>query len=243
MKIYGLIGKHLSHSASKDYFTEKFRRLNIKDTSYQLFEISDITQFPKLLTNHFIKGFNVTIPYKEAVIKYLDSLSDEAKAIGAVNTIYYGKKLIGYNTDATGFLKTLNNHRTYIEGKKALILGSGGASKAVCYILNKLKIDFLIVSRDKTGKGFLSYKGLSKDIMQDFKIIINCTPVGMYPKINDAPCIPYNYICSDHFCYDLIYNPIETGFLHLSHKKGAKIINGYDMLVYQAEEAWKIWNT
>ncbi|MGE9515820.1 MAG: shikimate dehydrogenase family protein [Solitalea-like symbiont of Acarus siro] len=243
MKVYGLIGRSLSHSASRDYFTKKFHRLNIQDASYELFEIPDISDLPKLLKKPFIKGFNVTIPYKEAVIEYLDLLSEEAKEIGAVNTIYYGKKLIGYNTDAKGFLKTLDNNKKYIENKKALILGSGGASKAVIYILNKLQIDYLIVSRSKTGKHFLSYSDLSKEVMQDFKIIINCTPVGMYPKINYAPLIPYHYIGSEHFCYDLIYNPVESRFLQLAYKQGAKTLNGYDMLVYQAEEAWMIWNS
>lgn len=237
MKTYGLIGKNISYSFSRNYFDNKFKNEEIQKSQYINFDLDNLSKLNNLFNiNNF--GFNVTIPYKEAIIPYLDSLDFHAEKIGAVNTIKIdnGKK-IGFNTDWIGFKKSieplLKPHHT-----KALILGTGGASKAVIYALEQLKIETLIVSRS----GKITYKDLSEEIIQNHTIIINCTPVGTFPNVDSSPNIPYNFITNNHLAYDLIYNPAETLFLKNCREKGAVTKNGLEMLEIQAEESWKIWN-
>lgn len=238
MKTYGLIGKNISYSFSRNYFANKFKKEDIKNSQYINFDIDNLSELNNIFnTDNF--GFNVTIPYKEAIIPYLDSLDFHAEKIGAVNTIKLenGKK-IGFNTDWIGFKKSieplLNSHHT-----KALILGTGGASKAVIYALDQLKIETLMVSR----YGEISYEDLSEEIIQNHAIIINCTPVGTFPNVDAAPEIPYHFITKNHLAYDLIYNPSETLFLKKCKEKGAVVKNGLEMLEIQAEASWKIWNS
>lgn len=238
MKTYGLIGKNISYSFSRNYFANKFKKEDIKNSQYINFDIDNLSELNNIFnTDNF--GFNVTIPYKEVIIPYLDSLDFHAEKIGAVNTIKIeNEKKIGFNTDWIGFKKSieplLNSHHT-----KALILGTGGASKAVIYALDQLKIETLMVSR----YGEISYEDLSEEIIQNHAIIINCTPVGTFPNIDAAPEIPYHFITKNHFAYDLIYNPAETLFLKKCKEKGAVVKNGLEMLEIQAEASWKIWNS
>lgn len=244
MKQFGLVGKDISYSFSAGYFAKKFTRENIANCAYNNFDIQDISEFKAIFKQHSnIAGLNVTIPYKESVIPYLDKLSKKAKHIGAVNTIKVTKKgrLKGYNTDCYGFKKSLQpllqNHHT-----KALILGTGGASKAIAYSLEQLGIAYTYVSRTAKS-GQLSYSQLTKTHFAEHTIIINCTPLGTFPKVTDCPDIPYQYLNDTHICYDLIYNPSETKFLAQAKVQGATIINGLKMLELQAEKAWKIWNS
>lgn len=238
MKTYGLIGKNINYSFSRDYFNNKFNNENILNSQYINFDIYNLSKLNNIFnTNNY--GFNVTIPYKETIIPHLDSLDFHAEKIGAVNTIKIenGKK-IGFNTDWIGFKKSIEPLlKSY--HKKALILGTGGASKAVIYALDQLEIKTLIVSRN----GETKYEDLSKEIIQNHTIIINCTPVGTFPNVDSAPEIPYNFITNNHLAYDLIYNPAETLFLKKCKEKGAVIKNGLEMLEIQAEESWKIWNS
>jgi len=246
MKQLGLIGYPLGHSFSKKYYLEKFRNEGIKNIDYDLYPLSTIEEFPSLyLNNPEFYGVNVTIPYKQDVMQYLTELSEEAKEIAAVNCIQIrhetdGVKLKGFNTDAYGFEKSLEpllkpNHN------KALIFGNGGATKAVAYSLKKLGIDFKIVSRTKTGDN-LSYEDLTEELIQNTPLLINCTPLGTFPKTEECPALPYHAISSEHLLYDLIYNPEETLFLKKGKERGAAIKNGYEMLVLQAEKNWEIWN-
>ena len=243
MKRLGLIGKNISYSFSKSYFKKKFEEHQLPFI-YENFDIENISQFPKLLENNTdIIGFNVTIPYKESIIPYLDVLDKKAKKIGAVNTITIAEngKIKGYNTDCYGFKKSieplLKKHH-----KKALILGTGGASKAIVYALKKLKIKFEFVSRT-TKKGVkFTYDSLTVDDIKSYNIIINCTPIGTFPNVNACPNIPYDGITEAHLLYDLIYNPEETKFMRLGKDQKAQTTNGYEMLVLQAEKAWRIWN-
>ena len=245
-KLYGLIGYPLTHSFSKKYFTEKFEKESISDSDYNLFPIQTIDQFPQLIKdNPRLCGLNVTIPYKESIIPFLNELDETAKAVGAVNCIKIeSEKLKGYNTDVFGFRQSikpfLENHH-----ERALILGTGGASKAVHYVLKEIGIDCYFVTRrkaaDSTNKIF-SYEELNENMMNAFKLIVNTTPVGMFPDINQAPQIPYQFISSSHLLYDLVYNPTETEFLKHGKEKGALTVNGLSMLHQQAEEAWRIWN-
>lgn len=238
MKTYGLIGKNISYSFSRNYFNNKFKNVDILNSQYINFDIDNLHELNNIFNvNNY--GFNVTIPYKETIIPYLDSLDFHAEQIGAVNTIKIenGKK-IGFNTDWIGFKKSLEpllkpHH------KKALILGTGGASKAVIYTLKQLQIQTLIVSRN----GETTYEDLSEEIIQNHTIIINCTPVGTFPNTDSAPEIPYQFITKNHLVYDLIYNPAETLFLKKSKENGAFTKNGLEMLEIQAEESWKIWNS
>ena len=238
MKTYGLIGKNISYSFSRNYFANKFKKEDIKNSQYINFDIDNLSELNNIFnTDNF--GFNVTIPYKEAIIPYLDSLDFHAEKIGAVNTIKIeNEKKIGFNTDWIGFKKSieplLNSHHT-----KALILGTGGASKAVIYALDQLKIETLMVSR----YGEISYEDLSEEIIQNHAIIINCTPVGTFPNVEAAPEIPYHFSTKNHLAYDLIYNPAETLFLKKCKEKGAVVKNGLEMLEIQAEASWKIWNS
>jgi len=239
---FGLIGKDISYSFSKKFFTQKFTNEGLNNCSYENYDISSISKLLEVINDTKIKGLNVTIPYKESVIELLNHIDPIAKKIGAVNTIKIDKqnKLLGYNTDYIGFKKSLETNIS--NQKRALILGTGGASKAIVYALKTLNIKTLLVSR-KIRKECITYEDLSNQIIKDHTIIINCTPLGTYPNIEECPKIPYEYITDRHLCYDLIYNPIKTKFLILSEKKGASIINGNEMLENQAMESWKIWNS
>jgi shikimate dehydrogenase len=245
MRLYGLIGYPLTHSFSEQYFTEKFAREHLDDCVFKPFAISRITELPALLkANPSLKGLGVTIPYKEKVLPYVNTLSDEVKQIGATNSIKIsGDNLVAYNTDITGFenslVKLLKPHN-----KKALVLGTGGASKAVQFVLKKLDIDFLIVSRSGgLQSNLINYNMLTESIISRHTVVINCTPVGMWPHDNDCVDIPYNSITSDHYVFDLIYKPAKTQLLKKAEERGATIQNGYDMLIIQAEESWKLWNS
>ena len=240
---FGLIGKNISYSFSKQYFTEKFDRLGLKTHSYQNFDLASLDDFEALIQNTVnLCGLNVTIPYKEAIMKFLDEIDDEALEIGAVNTIKISNdgKLIGFNTDAFGFENSikplLDEHHT-----KALILGTGGASKAIAFVLKKLKIEVLFVSRNPKGSEQISYHDLTKNHIDTHTILINCTPLGTFPEIKEYPNIPYKHLTEKHLLYDLIYNPAETAFLKKGTKKGSLTRNGYKMLELQAEKAWQIW--
>ncbi|MFT3981866.1 MAG: shikimate dehydrogenase [Ferruginibacter sp.] len=243
MNLYGLIGYPLGHSFSKKYFSEKFEREGLGDCSFELFPIEQIDQFSQLLANHpALNGMAVTIPYKETVMPYLQQLSAEAKSIGAVNCIeFLPDGLKGHNTDVLGFEQSFAPLLSPWHNK-ALVLGTGGASKAVQFVLKKLGIPFLLVSRNAEGADRIAYDQLDAAVMKEYTIIINSSPVGMYPHVNDKPSIPYSLISSQHYLYDLVYRPEETAFLKEGKEKGATIKNGYDMLVLQAEENWKIWN-
>ena len=241
--IFGLIGKNIEYSFSKKYFTEKFELGQLSDYKYINFDIQTIDDFPKIIAeNPDLKGLNVTIPYKESVIQYLQKLSKTAFEIGAVNTIRFTKKgkLKGYNTDWHGFKKSieplLDSHH-----KKALILGTGGSAKAVAYALGKLGILYTFVSREEK-EGMIDYNRINATTFDNYHIIVNCTPLGTSPNTKEFPPIPYEYFTPKHIAFDLIYNPEETQFLKKAKKKGAVTKNGYEMLVFQAEKAWKIWN-
>jgi len=244
MKRFGLIGYPLDHSFSKKYFTEKFKAEGLEDHSFELYPLNQIIEFPYLLEQDpALIGLAVTIPYKESVIDYLDQLSPEAQAIGAVNCIsFHDHRTIGYNTDSIGFERSLLPLIDLEKINKALVLGSGGASKAVHFILNKLKIECKIVSR-KNDKRFMLYEQINAEILKTFNIIINTTPLGMYPHTELYPFFPYEHLNESHLVYDLIYNPDQTLFLQKARSGGARIKNGYEMLIIQAEENWKIWNT
>ncbi len=239
---FGLIGKNISYSFSEKYFTQKFKTERIKDSSYHTFDLNTIEDFVTLAKKQKVNGYNVTIPYKEAIIPFLDSLNSKAAQIGAVNTIKITKngKLKGYNTDFYGFKKSLKP-LLEMHHKKALILGTGGASKAVAYALKSLKIPYNFISR-KAENNILSYNDITKQILDSHQIIINCTPLGTFPNIEDCPNIPYNFINSQHILYDLIYNPEKTKFLKHGTIQGAKTKNGLEMLELQAEKSWEIWN-
>lgn len=242
MTKYGLIGYPLSHSFSKKYFTEKFERESIQDHEYDLFPIDKIAQLPLLLqTETDLKGLNVTIPYKERVIPFLDDLTEVVKEIQACNCIrILNGKLIGYNTDVIGFEKTLerklSNHH-----QRALVLGTGGAAKAVHYVLSKKGIEYLEVSRTKVD-GSITYQEIGEQVISSHTLIINTTPLGMYPNIEEAPNLPYHLLSDQHYLYDLVYNPTKTKFLLEGESRGAVIENGADMLIIQAEASWDIWN-
>jgi shikimate dehydrogenase len=242
---FGLIGKNISYSFSKKYFTEKFEKLHLKNFKYFNFDIPEIEEFPFLLYHREedFRGLNVTIPYKQSIIRYLDDLTEEAKEIGAVNTIKItdDNKLIGYNTDIYGFTNAIKL-LLHSEIKNALILGTGGASKAIAFSLKKLGINFKFVSRNMHENGFL-YQDLNKKIIENHKLIINCTPLGTAPNIHQKPQIPYPFISKNHIVFDLIYNPNESAFLKESKKQGATIKNGFEMLQLQAEKSWEIWNS
>ncbi len=244
-KTYGLIGYPLQHSFSKSYFTDKFAKENI-DAEFINFEIADLKELNDILhSNPQLQGLCVTIPYKQKVLTYLTAIAADAKQIGAVNSIKIshtktGTELTGYNTDIYGFTQSL---KEFIGNKKlnALILGTGGASKAVAGGLSQLNIDFQLVSRQKKT-GQLCYKELDKETMASHQLIINCTPLGTFPNNNTFPPIPYDLLTENHFLYDLVYNPEQTVFLQKGKQRGAKTHNGLKMLHLQAEKSWEIWN-
>lgn len=240
----GLLGRNISYSFSRTYFKQKFENEDITNIDYQNFDIPSITDFPSIIKNtENLKGLNVTIPYKQDVMPYLDKIDKKAKDIGAVNTIKVSKKgkLTGYNTDYYGFKKSL---KPFLKKrhKNALILGTGGASKAVAYSLKQLGINYHYVSRTASRNISFTYNDLTEKIVRDHLIIINCTPLGTFPNIENYPDIPYGGITERHILFDLIYNPEETTFLKYGKEKHAQTINGLNMLIYQAEKAWKIWN-
>ncbi|GAA4023145.1 shikimate dehydrogenase [Flavobacterium cheonhonense] len=240
---FGLIGKNIAYSFSKKYFTEKFASGHLEDCIYDNFDIQSIEAFPQLITNNpQLKGLNVTIPYKEAVIPYLDQLSDKAAKVGAVNVIRFTKKgnLKGYNSDYYGFMKSLEP-LLQPHHQKALILGTGGAAKAVAFALKQLGILYTFVSREEK-EGVIDYERINATTFDNYHIIINCTPLGTSPNTEAFPPIPFEFFTHKHIAFDLIYNPEETLFLKKAKQQGAITKNGYEMLVLQAEKAWKIWN-
>ena len=244
-KVFGLIGATVSHSFSKSYFDEKFFREGLRDYRYELFPLTNIQEIETLLKDtKGLTGLNVTIPYKEQVIKYLDEVDGFAKKIGAVNVIKVKDgKLKGYNTDSDAFHETLEKWLPKDHGFKALVLGTGGSSKAVQEALKKLNIPYQLISRD-ARKGILSYDDLAKNttLLEESKLIINTTPLGMSPNTEAVPPIDFETIGADHYVYDLIYNPARTLFLQKGEMRGATIKNGLEMLHVQAEKSWTIWN-
>lgn len=241
-KLYGLIGFPLGHSFSKKYFTQKFEEEGLTDSVFELFPLKNIEDFKELISGQpLLKGLAVTIPYKEKVISFLNDLNETAAAVGAVNCIQFKNgNLIGYNTDALGFEKSFLPIYKSIFGK-ALVLGTGGASKAVQYILSKNKIPFLLVSRHG-GNNCISYADVANYMQQDYQTIINCTPVGMLPNEKECPNIPYELFTENFLAYDLIYKPAETLFLQKAKQQGAITKNGFEMLILQAKQNWEIWN-
>lgn len=245
MDLYGLIGHPLGHSFSKKFFNEKFQNEMI-DAEYRNFDIDTIKSFPTIIEEHSnLRGLNVTIPYKELIIPYLDELSEDAQAIGAVNVIkisrnHGGVHLKGYNSDVIGFTDSIRPLLKPFH-KKALILGTGGASKAIRYGLYKLGIETCFVSR-RPKEGMLTYSDLTADIMAEYTVIVNCSPVGMFPHTDERPDLPYQFIGSHHILYDLVYNPDETLFMKSGKEQGATTKNGLEMLILQARAGWNFWN-
>jgi shikimate dehydrogenase len=249
MKQYGLIGFPLSHSFSAGYFAQKFADEHISDAVYENFPLDTIQQFDELLKKYpNLSGLNVTIPYKEQIIPYLHELDKAAREVEAVNTIKFieadGKIILkGYNTDIYGFETSISPYLS-TSSRKALILGTGGASKAVYYVLHKRGIYCDYISRSATRQHVLkTYEELTADDLQDYQVIINTTPLGMYPNTVECPPLPYEGITSGHILFDLIYNPSETLFLSKGKTQGAITVNGLEMLRLQAEKSWKIWNS
>ena len=246
MDKYGIIGKPLGHSFSPDFFNQKFKCENI-DAVYEKYELPQIDALPEVLdSNPELRGLNVTIPYKQAVMNYLDEVSEEARAIGAVNVvrvIHQGNKILmkGFNSDVIGFTRSieplLEKHH-----KKALILGTGGASHAIEYGLRKLGLETLKVSRNEKHDT-IRYENITADVVREYNVIVNCTPVGMYPHTEDCPQLPYSAMDSHNLLYDLIYNPDETMFMKKGKSYGAAVKNGLEMLLLQAYASWEFWNS
>lgn len=243
MKELALLGRQLKHSFSPRYFAQKFEAENISGYHYGILEIPDIRHFPEELSKRpDLAGMNVTIPYKEEVIPYLDRLDETAEAIHAVNTIRFGEEgLVGYNTDVTGFRRALEEFLPEGFDGSALVLGTGGSSKAVRFVLEKRRVSYTMVSRHPTSDD-LGYEDLTPAVIRKHPLIINTTPLGMYPNTDACPAIPYDALGNDHYLFDLIYNPSETLFLKKGKRRGAFVKNGYRMLIEQAEAAWEIWN-
>ena len=240
--IYGLIGNPVKHSFSSKFFNNFFKKNELTNHSYNLYKLDNISEIKDFFFNKNIAGLNITIPYKESIINYLDKIDNTAKCVNAVNCVKITKtEAIGYNTDIIGFEKSLNNFVDQ-EIKNALILGSGGASKAIEFVLKKLKINYKIVSRNKTGYKYISYNDLDKATINNHKLIINTTPLGTFPNTEEKPNIPYTYLSKSHSLFDLVYNPEKTAFLKAGEQIGCNIKNGQEMLEIQALESWKIWN-
>lgn len=249
MKTYGLIGYRLGHSFSRNFFTEKFANENLSDHEYVNFELDSIEEFPGIFDgDKTICGLNCTIPYKQQIIPFLDEIEAEAEQIGAVNTVKIinrnGRRILkGYNTDLYGFEHSL---RPMLEAKhrKALILGTGGASKAIKFLFDKMGIAyFSVTTKEEPGEKEIRYNQLTEELMNEYLIVINATPLGTFPKVDTCPDIPYQFITVDHILYDLVYNPEETLFLKKGKAQGAKTKNGLEMLHLQAIRAWEIWNS
>lgn len=243
MRRYGLIGRPLVHSASARYFAAKFAREGITGCRYDLFELDSLERLPGLLAAlPDLCGFNVTIPYKRAILPFLDALSPEAERIGAVNCVRRdGDRLTGYNTDVAGLRSALGNFLTPDRPRHALVLGTGGASQAVQYVLKEMGIDFGLVSRDP-GRGRFTYDNLPAGAVCCCRLIVNASPVGTYPHADEAPRLPYDLLTCRHYLFDLVYNPPLTRFLVCGRERGARICNGEGMFRAQAEAAWTIWN-
>ncbi len=240
-KIYGLVGKNINYSFSKGYFLKKFKKEEISDSDYLNFDIDRIDLIEDIFKNNKLSGLNVTIPYKEKIIPFIDELSPVAKEIGSVNTICFeDSRKIGHNTDIYGFDKTLSEINIG-NINYALVLGTGGASKAITYVLSKRKIKYNLVSRSKKENSIL-YKDLDVNIFNQHLLIINSTPLGTHPNIEEFPDIPYHYLDNKHILYDLVYNPLETIYMKKGIEKGARVINGLKMLEYQAEKSWELWS-
>lgn len=249
MIAFGLIGYPLKNTFSVDFFSKKFISLGLSDHVYRNYPIQNINEFTRILSeNHDFRGFNVTLPHKQHIIPLLDELSEEALACGAVNCIKAtpdhssGYVLKGFNTDVYGFMESIKPLLIPHQQNKALVLGSGGAAKAVCYALKQLDIPYTMVSRQSKDENTISYHTLNKAVMESCSIIVNCTPLGMFPEMNQCPPIPYEFISPRHLAYDLIYLPEETLFLSNCRKQGATTKNGLEMLHLQAEKSWEIWN-
>lgn len=243
MSKFGLLGRNIAYSFSKTFFSKKFEDEELPH-SYENFDIHDINGFRELINQHKdLKGLNVTIPYKEEIIPFLDELDNTARKIGAVNTIKFlpDTSLIGFNTDYWGFQKSLEEFLP-LERRTALILGTGGASKAIAFVLHTMHFELKFVSRTETDEVF-SYSQLDKEIIEHYLLIVNCTPLGTFPNITDCPPIPYEHLGEEHLLFDLIYNPSETEFLKRGKSRGTKTSNGLKMLEFQAEKAWEIWNS
>ena len=242
MKHYGLIGKTLKHSFSKKYFKEKFEQLQLTDHTYELYELDDIVEVDELRNKPGLSGFNITLPYKEDIFPYLTSVEDNARKIGAVNVVKVkDNEFHGFNTDYFGFKESLKNWLAEKNNIRALVLGTGGAAKAVSAALDTLDIDYLSISRAKSEKR-LTYDSLTDSTLNAHKLIINTTPLGIAPDTESKPELPYQSITSAHYLYDLVYNPLETSFLKEGSIRGAKTKNGLEMLYLQAEKSWEIWN-
>lgn len=245
MRLFGLIGFPLTHSFSKKYFEDKFCREGLNDCAFENFPLKNIEEIKQVIADHpNLKGFAVTIPYKKKIIRFLDEGTDAVRQMVACNCVKIENgKLKGYNTDVIGFEKSfkknVQQHHT-----KALILGTGGGADAVAYVLNKLGMEYLFVSRNNEIRPkTISYKALAAALLEDHTVIINCTPLGTYPKVDECPNIPYEYLTPKHYLFDLVYNPAKTKFLEKGEEQGAIICNGYEMLEIQAEENWRIWNS
>jgi shikimate dehydrogenase len=244
VKAYGLIGYPLTHSFSEKYFGQKFADENITDCTYKLYEMPDITALPALLQQvPNLRGLNVTVPHKQNVIRYLDAIEPEARKIGAVNVIKIQQgQAVGYNSDYQGFMQSVQNFYPVNAQSQALVLGNGGAAKAVIAALNHLQIPCKLVSRNPQA-GQLSYPDLTETVLATYSLLINTTPLGTYPQVNTCPDLQYQALTANHYLYDLVYNPAETLFLRKGREAGAQIKNGYEMLVLQAEISWQIWNS
>jgi shikimate dehydrogenase len=237
---FGLIGKSLKHSFSADFFTKKFEELQL-DYKYDLFELDNITEFENLCLEKKLRGLNVTIPYKQTIIPFIDELSPEARAIGAVNTIIFSEgKMIGHNTDVAGFELSLTHFFQKNQAKKAVILGDGGAAKAVAFVLHKMGFEFLIISRKK-DQNTIGWNELTKDMVKEFPLWINTTPVGNFPNINEILPLPYNNFSNQNFYFDLIYNPAKTATAIQLEAQDVVVKNGLEMLYAQAEKSWELW--
>ena len=240
-KIYGLVGASLAHSFSKDYFSHKFDNEGIS-ADYLNFELNNISELESVLSKPNLSGLNVTIPYKEQVIPFLDNLSIEAKEVGAVNTIQFiDGKTMGHNTDVFGFSQMI---KPFFQShhERVIILGTGGASKAVAHVLEKLGCDIIYISRNKTAHNVFGYEDVNEQMLKSCLLVVNTTPVGMFPEILDCPIIPYKHLTPKHLVVDLIYNPAKTKFLQQAEVRGAVTLNGQSMLEQQAERSWNIWN-
>lgn len=242
--LFGLIGYPLGHSFSQRYFREKFSREGLEGYEYGLFPLETIQAFPELLRMYpNLRGLNVTIPYKESVMSLLDAIDESAQSIGAVNVIrIQNGRTTGYNSDVVGFSQSLEQFLGPAQAdiSKALVLGTGGAAKAVLYVLKKLNIESTLVSRD-SAKADLTYAQIDESVLAQHRLIINTTPLGMAPNVETAPELPYSLLTNRHYLYDLVYNPLETKFMKLGLAQGAFVQNGLDMLYGQAERAWEIW--
>ena len=248
MKTYGLIGYRLGYSFSKGFFTEKFEKENLQEHEYVNFELDSIDEFPGIFEkNDHIAGLNCTIPYKQQIMPFLDEIDEEAATVGAINTVKIirsedGVKLKGFNTDIYGFensLKPMLNEKH----KKALILGTGGASKAIKYILKKLGLTYVSASIEETlNESEIRYEDINEELLKEYLVVINATPLGTFPKVDNCANIPYEFLTSDHVLFDLVYNPEETLFMKKGKAQGAAVKNGLEMLHLQAIKAWEIWN-